>query len=170
MGMIDIEREFWRAISTAKKSGIDFPFSRRIQWGVALVQFYGNDRRRYEPQPDGEWAFIAPVVEGGDLIDLCAIDGRNGHWATRQGFGHGLGIDAIENARWGTNDLWVMATALEWLHQPVDAVYLFDLTKAEVVFDGVREITCRSRVMAERIAANLPPSTRDRVAVGDVDG
>jgi len=160
--MFDIEAEFWRAIRFAKASGVAFPFSRRVQWGAARVEFYGD--RLYEPSPSGEWlAFIAPVVEGGELIDLCAYHSVNNRTAQRFGYGKGLGLDALERARMRCCDLRLMSTVADWLRSPVDAIYLFNIAQLATLLDGVPAFTCDSLELAERAAAYLPPSERSRV-------
>jgi hypothetical protein len=160
--MIDLEAEFWRAIRFAKATGIAFPFSNRVQWGCARVEFYAN--RLYEPDPAGKWlAFIAPVVEGGELIDLCAYHSVNNRTAQRFGYGKGLGLDVVEKARMRCADLRLVSTAADWLRMPVDAVYLFDIAKVAVMLDGVPSFTCDSIELAERVSAFLPPSDRSRV-------
>jgi hypothetical protein len=162
--MIDIEGEFWRAIRFAKATGIEFPLSNRVQWGCATVSWYGLNRELYEPDPAGRtMAFVAPVVEGGDLIDLCAIDARSNHFATRMGLGHGLGIDVIEKARMKCCHLRLVGHAMSWLRWPVDTVFLFDLSTVHRQFDGVPPFTCDSLELAERVQSFLPPSLRERV-------
>ena len=164
--MIDIEGEFWRAIRFAKATGIDFPLSNRVQWGCASVSWFGLNREYYEPDPAGRsMAFIAPVVEGGDLIDLCAIDASTNHFGTRMGLGHGLGIDVIEKARMGACEPRLVATAMAWLRWPVDTVFLFDLAKLPLAFDGVKVIACENLELSDRVAALLPPSERNRAQV-----
>src|SRR5262249_50051482 len=134
--MIDLHAELWRAMQMARDPRVqaDFAgigFTRRVPWGFARVEYFGLDREFYEPQPDGQaLAFIVPVVEGGDTIDLAAIDGMTEHVGTRQGLGHGLGLDAVEKARFGCCDLGLHRGPLDWLRDPVDTVYLFDLRYA----------------------------------------
>jgi hypothetical protein len=160
----DLEAEFWRAIRFAKASGIAFPLSNRVQWGCARVEFYGN--KLYEPRPDGAvMAFIAPVVEGGDLIDLCAIDSFNNRCAQRAGYGKGLGLDVIEKARQRCCELRLVETPMAWLRWPVDSVYLFDLASVAVTLDGVPVIACETLELSDRVAALLPPSQRQRAMV-----
>jgi hypothetical protein len=171
--MIDIEHEFMRSIRLAKATGIDFPLSHRVQWGVAAVSFYGADRELYEPDPNGRtMAFIAPVVEG-DLIDLCAVDPQTNHCATRMGLGHGLGIDGIEKARTWCCDLHLLSSAMAWLRYPLasnvaaharaEPVYLFKLSEIRRAFDQVPSFTCETIELMERVVALLPPSERARV-------
>ena len=162
---IDLEAEFANAILTARRTRFSFPLSRRVQWGVSAVAYYGNDRHLYEPMPpDGQVAFIAPVVEDGELIDLCAIEANSRHVGTRLGLGRGLGLDAVDEARMG-GELRLVGDALSWLRQPVDAVYLFRLGDVQTALDGVRQFTCNSIELAERVVSLLPPSQRDRVVL-----
>jgi hypothetical protein len=174
MNTIDIEGEFWRAIRFAKATGFDFPLSNRVQWGCASVSFYGAERELYEPDPAGRcMAFIAPVVEGGELLDLCAIDARTDHCATRMGLGHGLGLDAIEKARMRCCDLHLLTSAMAWLRYPLasnvaaqaraEPVYLFNLSEISRALDEVPKFTCDSIELMERVVALLPPSQRERV-------
>jgi hypothetical protein len=170
--MVDIHAELWRAVRFARalpppvilgfaKQG----FTRRIQWGFARVEFYGFERQLYEPAPDGRvMAFIVPVVEGGDTIDLCAIDPASQHVGTRLGVGRGLGLQAVEKARFGA-ELKLMGRPLDWLRDPVDSCYLFDLATLPVALDGVRVIACASLELSDRVAALLPPSQRNRAQV-----
>lgn len=163
---ISIEAEFWRAIRFKVATGLDYsPLSNRVQWGVGRIAFYGPRNEFYELQPDGRcMAFIAPVVEGGELIDLCAIDSRNDHVGQRLGLGHGLGFDTIEKARMGY-ELKLYSTAMAWLRDPVDSLYLFNLDTAQAALDGVHVIACEDLALADRVAALLPPSQRDRAQV-----
>lgn len=165
----NIEAEFMRAIrlrdAMGDKAKIEWPFSRRVQWGVAPVAFYGDGERRWEHQAGGVMAFVLPVVEGGELIDLCAVDGRNNHWATRMGYGYGLGLDVVAKARMRCCELRLVGTALVWLMNPVDAVYLFDLHAVQSALDGVDVIACDSLELSDRVAALLPPSERARAQV-----
>jgi len=162
--IVDLEAEFGRAIRLAKASGVAFPLSNRVQWGCARVEFYGH--KLYEPKPDGTWmAFIAPVVEGGELIDLCAIDSFNNRSAQRFGYGKGLGLDVVEKARMRCCELRLVETPMEWLRWPVDSVYLFDLSTVAIMLDGVPVIACETLALSDRVAALLPPSERQRAMV-----
>lgn len=162
--MIDLDAEFWRAIRFAKGSGIDFPLSKRVQWGCARVEFYGD--KLYEPRNDGAtMAFVAPVVEGGVLIDLCAIDSSSNRCAQRFGYGKGLGLDVVEKARTRCCELRLVETPMEWLRWPIDSVYLFDLARVAVMLDGVPVIACENLALSDRVAALLPPSERSRAMV-----
>jgi len=68
---VDLEAEFWRAISAARSP----KGARRVQWGVVRVEYYGIERELYEPQEDGpSLTIILPVVEGGELVDLAAVE------------------------------------------------------------------------------------------------
>jgi hypothetical protein len=172
MSPVDIHAELWRAIRFAKSlppplqlAFAEQGFSRRIDWGFARVAFYGRERRQYEPHPDGRvLAFIVPVVEAGDTVDLCAIDPDTQHVGTRLGYGRGLGLQAIDRARFGT-DLKLMGRPLDWLRDPVDSAYLFDLSTVEVALDGVEVIACADLELSDRVAAYLPPSQRNRAQV-----
>jgi hypothetical protein len=170
MSPVDIHAELWRAIRFARALpppvllGFEEQgFGRRVQWGFARVSFYGLDGRYYEPQQDGRvLAFIVPVVEDGETVDLCAIDPASQHVGTRLGYGRGLGLPAIDKARLGY-DLGLMERPLDWLRDPVDTAYLFDLTQLPVALDGVREFTCNTVALGERARALLPPSQHKRV-------
>src|SRR5215813_9630550 len=82
-------------------AGLDLPTT-SLQWGFARVDYYDIGGKLYEPQEDGSgMAFIIPVVEDGELVDLAAIDGDTQHLGTRLGIGRAFGIDAIEKARFG---------------------------------------------------------------------
>ena len=170
--MVDIHAELWRAIRFAKAlpppvilGFAEQGFTRRVQWGFARISFYGFERRLYEPQVDGDvMAFIVPVVEGGDTVDLCAIDPYSQHAGTRLGIGRGLGLQAVDKARFG-DTLKLMARPLDWLRDPVGSVYLFDLATIEVELQMVNGIVCQDIELAQRVAALLPPSQRDRVLV-----
>lgn len=128
MPPVDLDAELLVAMSRARDPRVepDFAaqgFTRALHWGVARVEFYGLNRELYEPHDDGKsMSFIIPVVEGGDLVDLAAIDGNTQHLATRQGFGRALGADAIEKARWGQCALVLMRRPLEWLRRQSLAV------------------------------------------------
>lgn len=163
MNVIDIEAEFSRALRFQREANLDWsPLSKHVQWGIARVGFYGAQRELYELQADGPcMAFIAPVVEAGDLIDLCAIDSITDHCGQRLGLGHGLGLDAIAKARMGY-DLKLYGKPMEWLIDPVDSVYLFNLDTVLTALDGVGEFTCSSIELTERVHALLPSSQRNR--------
>jgi hypothetical protein len=167
--MVDLEAEFWIAMQQALRVGASSPFSRAIHWGFATVETYGHERRLYEPQADGDLVIVAPVVEDGALIDLAAIHPETYHWSTRCGFGHGLGVDEIEAARWGSrwNDesLLIVETGIEWLRKPVGAAYLFDLRTVTLELEHVDKFDCSTRALADRVAALFPPSRRNRVGV-----
>lgn len=170
--MIDLHAEAWRAMRLARHPPIAagfaaHEFTNRVSWGFARVEYFGHKRRFYVPRPDGPaMAFIVPVVEGGELIDLAAIDGHSQHVGTRQGLGHGLGIDAIEKARFGCCDLGLMRRPLDWLRDPVDTLYLFDLREVVVALDGVAEITCNTVDFADLVRQLFPPSQRSRILAG----
>lgn len=182
-GMIDLHSELLRAIRVVRDPRVepDFAhlgFTPRVQWGFARVAFYGLDHEFYEPAEDGpSMAFIVPIVEGGETIDLAAIDGVTQHVATRQGLGHALGLDAIEKARFRCCDLLLVDRPLVWLKNPVEypddwprdpitieAVYLFNLREARVILEGL-DITCNTIELHDRVRSLLPPSQRQRVAV-----
>lgn len=166
MILIDIEAEFWRAICARRAFKLDWsPLSNAVQWGVGRVEFYGAQRELYELKADGRcMAFIVPVVEAGELVDLCAIDSATNHCAQRLGLGHGLGIDAIEKGRMG-DDLTLYGKPMDWLIDPVDSVYLFNLDTVQIALAGVKVIACADLALADRVAALLPPSQRDRAQV-----
>jgi len=172
MPPVDLHAEFWRAIRFAKALpppvvlGLtEQGFTRRVQWGLARVSFYGEHGRQYEPAPDGRaMAFIVPVVEGGDTVDLCAIDMITQHVGTRLGLGRALGQPAVDEARFGS-PLKLMARPLDWLRDPIGSVYLFNFATLPIALDGVSEIVCASIELAERAQALLPPSESDRVVV-----
>jgi hypothetical protein len=167
--MIDLHAELWRAMQLARDSRVEpglagLCFTHRLQWGFARVAFYGLERELYEPTDDGpSIAFIVPVVEDGDTIDLAAIDGNSEHVGTRLGLGRGLGLDTIEKARFGCCDLGLVRRPLDWLRDPLDTVYLFDLRDAVTAFDGVKEITCSTVDFADRVRHLFPPSQRSRI-------
>lgn len=175
----DLEREFSRAIRFAKAASSklgDFGFSHRTQWGFGRVEWWGTDRRYYEPYDDGQTlAVIAPVVEGGELIDLAAIDPFSQHVGQRIGLGHALGLDAVEKARMRCCCLQLVERPLEWLRsspsinvefqQPDEAVYLLRLADVEAVLRDVPQILCTTVEFAERVQSLLPPSQRDRVVL-----
>jgi hypothetical protein len=167
-----LHAELWRAMQFARHELVapqlvDMRLSRHVQWGIARVEYYGPEGRRYEPRADGPaMALIVPVVEFGDTIDLCAIELPSQRWATRLGLGHGLGIDAVEKARFRCCDLELVDRPLKWIRRPIDSVYLFDLGEVAVALDGVPQITCEL-ALAERVQALLPPSQRERVVVDD---
>jgi hypothetical protein len=162
--MIDLDGELNRAQRFVQRSGIAFPLSRRVQWGCARVDYFGRDRRCYEPSPNGRvMAFIAPCVEQGDLLDLAAIDQASDHVGFRLDIGHGLGLDVIEQARQQCKTLVLIDTAMAWLLDPVDTVWLRDLSAVAIVLAGVPVINCATVPLAERVMAFLPPSQRERV-------
>lgn len=162
----DLDGELLRAMRFARHAIVAPLFrgvglSPRVQWGVSRVEFYGSERRLYEPSGWGPaMAFIVPVVEAGELIDLAAIDGLSQHVGQRLGHGHGLGLDAIEKARCGIGDLGLVERPLDWLRDPVGTVYLFALSEATSSFDGVREFSCKGLEFTERVRALFPPSRR----------
>jgi hypothetical protein len=166
--MIDLDGELLRAVrfrqtAAHRVSALPKPW---VGYGLALVSFYGLERRCYEPDPHGAvMAFVAPVVEGGELIDLVAIDARTDHAGFRLDLAHGLGLDVVERARQRCCELRLVATATAWLVDPRDAVWLRDLAKLSPALDGVEVIACESIELAQRAAALLPPSQRDRVQV-----
>jgi hypothetical protein len=172
MPPVDLHAEMWRAQRFARAlpppvilGFAEQGFTRRIQWGFARVSFYGFNRYLYEPALDGDvMAFIVPVVEGGDTIDLCAIDPDSQHVGTRMGFGRGLGLQAVEKARFG-GELKLMGRPLDWLRDPVGSCYLFDLATVPIALDGVAVIACASLELSDRVAALLPPSQRNRAQV-----
>jgi hypothetical protein len=167
--MPDLDLELARAVNFARKATqtIPLPISRRwVQWGLARVSFFGFDRQCYEPDPGGDvLAFIAPVVEGGELIDLAAIDARNDHVGWRCDLGHGLGLDVVEKARQRCCELRLVETAMAWLADPRDAVWLRDLSELPMALDGVEVIACANLPLADRVAVLLPPSERSRAQV-----
>jgi hypothetical protein len=166
----DLHAELGRAIRLARHPPIavafaEQGFTRRIQWGFACVTFFGVAGQLYEPAPDGNvMAFIVPVVEDGDTIDLCAINPFSQHIGCRLGYGHGLGLQALEKARMGA-PLKLMGRPLDWLRDPVGSVYLFNIATLPVALDGVSEIICASLELAERAQSLLPPSEANRVVV-----
>jgi hypothetical protein len=168
--LVDLHAELWRAMRFARhprvEAMLDGIFNYTLmQWGLARVEYYGAARELYEPCRDGpSLSFVVPVVEGGDTVDLAAIDGMSQHVGTRLGYGRALGLDAVEAARWG-DELLLHARPFDWLRAPLDAAYLFDLSEATVKLDGVRTIICLKRTFAERVAALLPPSQRAAVVV-----
>lgn len=172
MSPVDLAAEMWRAVRFAqalppliRQGFAECGFTRRVQWGLARVDYYGQERRLYEPQEDGRaMAFIVPVVEGDETIDLCAIDAATEHIGTRLGYGGALGMPAVAKARMGF-DLKLMGRPLDWLRDPVDSAYLFDLSTVAVTLDGVKVIACASLELSDRVAALLPPSERHRAQV-----
>jgi hypothetical protein len=167
MSPVDLSAEFWRAIRFVKAAGAKDPRLlwpiQRVQFGFARVEFYGLGL--YEPDPGGRvMAVIAPVVEDGELIDLCAIDPYTQHIGTRLGYGRGLGLPAVDKARMGY-ELKLKARPLDWLRDPVDSCYLFDLATVQAALDGVAVIACADLEHSDRVAAFLPPSERHRAQV-----
>jgi len=65
---------------------------------------------------------IVPVVADGDTVDLAAISLVNQRISTRLGYGRGLGLDAIERARWGGCILHLVHRPLVWMQRQADAV------------------------------------------------
>jgi hypothetical protein len=160
MTAVDLEAEFWRAINAA----MPLRGPRRVQWGVARVEFYGAGRELYEPRTDGSSrAFVLPIVEGGTLIDLAAVDRWSGPVGTRLGFGRALGVDEIARARMGA-DLVVHDRPLAWLQDPRAAAFIFNLDEACALLDGVPRISCTTATFARRLQALFPPSQRSRIA------
>jgi hypothetical protein len=159
-----LEAEFMESIWRAKHKRLEpwlgsLALSNRVQWGFTRVTYWGRERAFYEPQPDGtSFAIIAPIVESGELVDLAAIRLPGQHIGRRVGVGRGLGLDAVEKARCRCCDLGLVASPLDWLRDPVDNAYLFDLSDAAVALDGVGEITCASIELADRVRAFMPPS------------
>lgn len=152
-----------RVAALFAERGLDFP--RRVQWGLARVEFFGPARSLYEPCEDGKsLSFVLPIVESAELIDLAAVDGMTEHVGTRHDISRALGIDAVADARCG-DELRLVDRPLAWLCDPVGAVYLFDLDAAPIALDGVAEITCCSIELAERLQALLPPKQRSRVVL-----
>lgn len=170
---VDLHAELWRAMQFARHELVapqlvDMRLSRHVQWGIARVEYYGPEGRRYEPRADGPaMSVIVPIVEGGDTIDLCAIELPSQRWATRLGLGHGLGFDAVEKARFGCCDLELVDRPLAWLRRPVDTAYLFDLREAPIALDGVAAITCSTIELTERVQAFFPPSRRSIILAPD---
>jgi hypothetical protein len=170
MPPVNLHAEMWRAIQLARHPPIavafaEQGFTRLVQWGFQRVSYFGPEGRSYEPQQDGNvMAFIVPVVEGGETIDLCAIDPRSQHVGTRLGLGRGLGLQAVDKARFGY-PLKLMARPLDWLRDPVGSCYLFDLGELRTALDGVQEIVCTDLEFAERAQSLLPPSESERVVV-----
>lgn len=168
---LDLDAELLHAMQLAHHDIVTPLFAgsgltRRVQWGVARVDYFGLDRRYYEPQRDGPaMAFIVPVVEGGDLIDLAAVDGTSQHVGTRLGNGRGLGLDAVAKARMGCADLHLVERPLDWLRHPVDRFYLFRLSDVAVTLYGVAQVTCRTVDFAERVQAMLPSSRHAAVVL-----
>jgi hypothetical protein len=99
------------------KAELKLPSFKGLHWGFAVVEYYGLDRELYEPQPKGEPAVIVPVIEDGDTVDLAAISLVNQHVGRRMGFSRGLGMDAIERARWGGCQLHLVPRPLTWVRR-----------------------------------------------------
>jgi hypothetical protein len=178
MSPVDLNAELWRAVRFAKAlpppvllGFAELGFTRRVQWGFARVDYYGADRRLYEPQVDGHvMAFIVPVAEGhgddNETVDLAAIDPDTQHVGTRLGYGRALGVPAIDKARFGYQ-LTLKERPLDWLRDPIDSCYLFDLSTLPVTLAGVDAIICTSVALAERAQSLLPPSQAGRVVMPD---
>lgn len=171
MSPVDLNAELARAVRFARAlpppvllGFAELGYRRHlVQWGFARVDYYGHERRLYEPQDDGRvMAFVVPVVEVDELVDLAAIDPDTQHVGTRMGFGRGLGLQAIDKARMGYH-VGLMERPLDWLRDPVDTAYLFDLAEVRVAFDKVAEFTCATMALTDRVRSLLPPSDRKRV-------
>lgn len=185
--LADLDAEFWRAIRFAKEASaedprLDWPIH-RVQFGFARVDFYGEGL--YEPHDGGRtMAVVAPVVEDGELIDLCAIDPHSDRFGQRFDLGHGLGIDSLSTARMRCCDLLLVDRAMMWLYTPltssittrapVEPIFLFRLNKLRRIFKDTNRkapfrFTCSSIPLAQRVAAMLPPSERSRIQLDTAD-
>jgi hypothetical protein len=140
-------------------------------WGVATIETFGLGRAFYQSAEDGRWALIVGVVEGGDLIDLCAIDLETQHVAARLGLGKALGLDDIDKVRWEGCDLQLFDRALAWLREPVGSAIILDWSIATFTLAnlGSARVRCSSLALAERVeqafARPLPvPELRVRKA------
>jgi hypothetical protein len=172
---VDLEAEFWRSIERARLASVApmlarLELSRHMQWGLAKVAWWGDERRYWEPAPDGRFAIVAPVVEDCELVDLCAIELPGQHTGLRLGLARlawGLGLDAVEKARFGCCDLGLLERPLDWLTDPVDTCWLADLRHVAIVLDGVEEFSVKGHSFAQRVRSLLAPSARDRVLVAE---
>ena len=162
--MIDLDAEFVRAMTVFRRPDVLPKFewlglSLKIGWGLAPVEFYGPNDRYYQPKsPDGVFAVIAPVVQDGDLIDLCAIRLPDRHVGTRLGQGKALGLDVIDRCRWDCRELQLVEDPLRWL--PDCSAFVIDWWAADFTLADLKTINCASRDLAERVEKAFRVSAR----------
>lgn len=157
--MIELHDELWRAMRFARAVEPqlhELELSRRVQWGLARVEFFAGG---YMPLPDGPaLALIVPVVHFGDTVDLAAIDLGTAELsskrvATRVGIGAALGLDVIERCRWEGLSLSLAADPLRWLRSPVDCACILDWSVAGFKLAGLGKIVCDTVELGERVEA-----------------
>lgn len=127
----ELHRELFAAQSAGETETLLLPY------GVApeVSNHCGATRVRkvgpfYEPDPQGAWAVIVPVVDFGELVDLLAFHPREpARWRLRRGALGMLGADALTDQLLG-EPLFVFRNVLSWLQASTAGVVILNWTQA----------------------------------------
>jgi hypothetical protein len=135
--------------------------------GIGWVEFFGPQRRYYQPVADGEPALIVAVVdvvgmpefgdmvEVSDTVDLAAIGLGSGHVGTRLGIGTALGLREIARSRRTGRTLDLVDSALAWVRNPVGVAYIIDWRTGAFTLADLEsvKVRCSPARLANRVAA-----------------
>jgi hypothetical protein len=133
-GVVDLMRELiaaqadHRVDEILERRGVAGP-DVRLHCGLARARSAG---KFYEPDPDGEYAIIVPVMNGDELVDLIAFDPRQpAEWFVRLGGEPLLGAGALADQLL-EKPLHIFKTPLSWLQGGCAGVVVADQTRAFV--------------------------------------
>jgi hypothetical protein len=110
-------------------------------FGAALCE--ADRSGRYQPG-DGTQHLIIPVVEDGELVDLCAFRSDNsGNWSLRTGNGWALGLGrGMEPFTWGL-PVHVYSDPLDWLRGKGEGLCILDWGSPEIHrLDVLENVIC----------------------------
>ena len=132
MSAINLMRELIRAqVDTRvddilERHGVD-DSDARLHCGLATIV---RHRPFYEPDPDGNYAIVIPVMDDDELADLIAFDVRRpAEWFVRLGGEPLLGASALADQLL-EKPLHIFKTPLSWFRAGCDGVVILEPNRA----------------------------------------
>lgn len=144
--------------------GIGVPESTTIMLGCCTIETDGD---LFTPAEAGRPCVICPVIDGGEVIDLCAFRPSEPHrWWLRLGGHWAIGADALDRLGVG-QEMSVYRTPLDWLRAgaPETGLCIFDWQLAARKLSGV-QLLADSLEHGHELARRLTlPEVRPSISV-----
>lgn len=123
-------------------------------FGVMAIENAGQGL--FRPSLTGKRALVVPVVERGEIVDLCAFFSQQPEdWLLRTGLGWALGEDALSRAMWGEVPE-LHRTPLDWLRAGCAGMCVVDWEAPEVRFlNDFKQVLCADGDVASLVRKAL---------------